>query len=543
MASAAGPSSREPKTRRLIPGRLQRRTGDDAAEGLTLDIGATLSRTSSLPLPSASGLRERSISPVKRVQQIYKHEEYRESNSSLLSNASFLPDTPSPLLPPDLKKLRTARSGIANDGKMFDDEADSDDEDGHRLDADASAWDRIRVLAHRNSGILLMLAAQVFASTMSLITRLLETGFETEFHALQILFARQTISVVLCSGYMWATKVPDFPLGAKSVRLLLVARGVGGFFGVFGLYYSLTYLDISDATVITFLAPSVAAFACYILLKEPFTKTEALAGLISFVGVILIARPTVIFSTPESPSNAGSVGSGGSEPSPSQQTDGLSVNLRDVTPAQRTTAVLVALVGVLGAATAFTTIRWIGKRAHPLISVNYFSAWCAIVSFVGLLVVPGIGFRRPRTGVQWMLLAGIGLCGFIMQFLLTAALQRERAGLVTHMVYAQMVFAVLWDKLIWDHLPSWASLFGSALILSSVVWVAIRKNQTSKDPARVTRREARQDVQTGDEERGLVAAKNSDDEGSSDEDGSVLDDDEARALEDEAAIQMRQLGR
>ncbi|KAK6359526.1 hypothetical protein TWF696_000681 [Orbilia brochopaga] len=541
MASAS--SSKEPKTRRLIPARLSRQAGDDGPERPTLDIGAALSRTSSLPLPSASGLRERSISPVKRTQQIYKHEEYRESSSSLLSNASFLPDTPSPLLPPDLKKLKAMRNGT--DGKMFDDDADSDDdEEGHGVDADASVMEKVKVLMHRNAGILLMLAAQLFASTMSLITRLLETGFETEFHALQILFARQTISVVLCSGYMWATKVPDFPLGPKSVRWLLVARGVGGFFGVFGLYYSLTYLDISDATVITFLAPSVAAFACYILLKEPFTKTEVLAGLISFVGVILIARPTALFSTPASPSDSGSVGSGGSEPSPSQQTDGLSVNLREVTPAQRTTAVLVALVGVLGAATAFTTIRWIGKRAHPLISVNYFSAWCAIVSFVALLVVPGIGFRWPRTGVQWGLLAGIGVCGFIMQFLLTAALQRERAGLVTHMVYAQMVFALLWDKLVWDHLPSWASLLGSALILGSALWVAIRKNQTSKDPARVSRREARQDVQTGDEERGLVAAKNSDDEGSSDgDDDSVLDDDEARTLEDETAIQMRLLGR
>ncbi|KAJ6260351.1 hypothetical protein Dda_4577 [Drechslerella dactyloides] len=539
---ASGSSSAEPKTRRLIPGRKPR-PGDDA-DGPRLDIAAVLSRTSSLPLPSASGLRERSISPVKRgAPKIYKHEEYRESNSSLLSNASFLPDTPSPLLPPDLKKLKAMRDGNAIDGKMFDDDDDDDDDDGPVMDADASVVERVRVLMHRNAGILLMLTAQVFASTMSVITRLLETGFETEFHALQILFARQTISVVLCSGYMWATKVPDFPLGPKSVRWLLVARGVGGFFGVFGLYYSLTYLDISDATVITFLAPSVAAFACYLLLKEPFTKTEALAGVISFVGVILIARPTAFFSTPASPSDSGSVGSGGSEPSPAQQTDGLSVNLRDVTPAQRITAVLVALIGVLGAATAFTTIRWIGKRAHPLISVNYFSAWCAIVSFVGLLVVPGIGFRWPRTGVQWALLAGIGVCGFIMQFLLTAALQRERAGLVTHMVYAQMVFALLWDKLIWDRLPSWASILGSALILGSAFWVAVRKNQTSKDPARVTRREARQELQTGDEERGLVAAKGSDDEGSGSDEDSVLDEDEARTLEDETAIQMRLMGR
>lgn len=38
--------------------------------------------------------------------------------------------------------------------------------------------------------------------------------------------------------YMWWTKTPHFPFGAREVRWLLVARGMGGFFGVFGMYCS-----------------------------------------------------------------------------------------------------------------------------------------------------------------------------------------------------------------------------------------------------------------------------------------------------------------
>lgn len=45
-----------------------------------------------------------------------------------------------------------------------------------------------------------------------------------------------SITLVLCCVYMWYTKVPYFPLGKPEVRGVLVARGVGGFFGVFGLY-------------------------------------------------------------------------------------------------------------------------------------------------------------------------------------------------------------------------------------------------------------------------------------------------------------------
>lgn len=71
---------------------------------------------------------------------------------------------------------------------------------------------------------------------MSTATRLLETGFETKFHALQIIFVRMLSTAVLGSLYMWYKKVPDFPLGDSGVRGLLVLRGTAGFLGLFGAY-------------------------------------------------------------------------------------------------------------------------------------------------------------------------------------------------------------------------------------------------------------------------------------------------------------------
>ena len=274
---------------------------------------------------------------------------------------------------------------------------------------------------------------------MSLTTRLLETGPQ-KFHALQILFVRQVITAAGCFLWMWYHRVPHAPLGVKEVRWLLVARGLGGFFGVFGLYYSLMYLDLSDATVITFLAPIVATWACSVVpvLKEPFTRHEFGAAVVSFTGVVLIARPGSLFASPT-----------GDMVGEERQVDG-----EEATPHQRLVAILVALVGVLGAvrillphapkiipltttmqATAFTTIRWIGKRAHPLIAVNYFASWCVIVALVSLLTVPQIGgIIWPVSWYQWLLLGGIGVTGFITQFCLTSGLQLEKAGRGTNMV-------------------------------------------------------------------------------------------------------------
>ena len=52
----------------------------------------------------------------------------------------------------------------------------------------------------------------------------------------QIIFARMIITTAFSLLYMWWTKVEHWPLGPREVRGLLVARGLGGFFGVFGLY-------------------------------------------------------------------------------------------------------------------------------------------------------------------------------------------------------------------------------------------------------------------------------------------------------------------
>jgi len=51
-----------------------------------------------------------------------------------------------------------------------------------------------------------------------------------------------SITVVAASCYMWYNKTEHFPLGMRGVRLLLVARGLTGFFGVFGLYCMSVFL-------------------------------------------------------------------------------------------------------------------------------------------------------------------------------------------------------------------------------------------------------------------------------------------------------------
>lgn len=253
--------------------------------------------------------------------------------------------------------------------------------------------------------------------------------------------------------------------------------------------------------MITFLAPIVACWACSFLLHEPFTRNEQIAGIISFLGVVLIARPTSLLPHH---SDVPPVGSGAGDGIPSTNVT-IPANLQGpnhVTSAQRLSAVGVALIGVLGAASAYTTIRWIGKRAHPLISVNYFAAWATLVSTVALIAVPGIDFKLPANVRQWVYLVFLGICGFLMQFLLTAGLQHEKGSRATNMVYTQMLFALAFDKVVFNTTPGAWGIAGSSLILGSALYVALYNNNKKKKGSQGR----------GDEEAALVADETDDDE-------------------------------
>jgi drug/metabolite transporter (DMT)-like permease len=182
---------------------------------------------------------------------------------------------------------------------------------------------------------------------------------------------------------------------------------------------SLLYLPLADATVITFLAPSLACWACSFLINEPFTRMEQIAAYVSLFGVVLIARPVSLFASMRSHSNESVPPSSGEGSFVLSNTtlpsaDRLAADYDAVTPQQRAMAVGIAMLGVLGAAGAFTTIRWIGKRAHPLISVNYFATWCTIVSITAMFTMPSVGFLLPRYFKDWCYLAFLGICGFVM---------------------------------------------------------------------------------------------------------------------------------
>lgn len=234
--------------------------------------------------------------------------------------------------------------------------------------------------------------------------------------AKQILFVRMSVTTLGITLWLWKQQKPSNILGKKENRLLLLVRAFGGFLGVFGLYCmsfppvlscmhatlqarahhvaadSLRSLNLSEATVITFMMPLVASFGGYLLLGSSISRIEILLSVLSLFGVVLVASPDALF-----PASEATVGSATA-----------------VSTVERVWALCVGLLGVCGSAAAFLSMSTIGKTEDPLTVVNYFAAMCTVVSCIALIVLPGLGFQAPGDIWEWALLFFSGLSGFLM---------------------------------------------------------------------------------------------------------------------------------
>ncbi|KAI9439324.1 integral membrane protein DUF6 [Lactarius indigo] len=321
--------------------------------------------------------------------------------------------------------------------------------------AHAPPWrSALSLFLDNNTGLLLVAASQVFFSAMNMAVKLLNS-LDEPVPTFELILVRMVITYAGSVAYMYWKKIPDPLLGPKGVRTLLVFRGFSGFFGLSGVYFSLQYLSLSDATVLTFMVPIFTGFSGAVFLKESLSLRELLAGLCSFLGVILIARPQFLFGSPQS-----------------------FMDSPEVTPTQRMLSVTAALIGVVGATGAYTLIRAIGKRAHVLHSMMSFSSQCVLGSTLGMILFK-VPLVLPTRFLWLVMLFLIGIFGFLAQTLLTMGLQRETAGRGTLAIYTSIVFATMFEFTVFHTTPPTLSIIGAFMIVGSAIYTTLTKQATA----------------------------------------------------------------
>ena len=287
-------------------------------------------------------------------------------------------------------------------------------------------------------GALYMMASAVGFSLMSVLVKVAsEAGLPTG----ELVLARAVVTLIV--SYAMVIRAGLEPWGNE--RGKLIVRGILGFGGLTCYYGSIAHLPLADATTIQNTTPVVTSLLAWWILREHVGWTTAIAIACGLAGVSLIVHP----------SGAG--------------------------------ADVVGFAFGFGAcccsALAYVTVRQLARTEHPLVIVFYFPL-VALPLSIPWAVADWV-WPSP---IEWLLLLAIGLTTQIGQVFLTMGLTLERAGRATSMGYIQVVFAMIWQTVLFDPPPELASIGGAALIVVGTLAVTTSKVASKSPPSTSTDR-------------------------------------------------------
>lgn len=252
--------------------------------------------------------------------------------------------------------------------------------------------------------------------------------------SLEIVFVRSLVSLVLTVAFLRHAGLASWR-GER--QLLLVLRGLVGFGALTCFFYSVTHLPLAEATVIQFTSPIFTALIAWGYLGERATGRLWAAIVLGLAGVLLIARPSVLFAAVASALPMG--------------------------------VVLVGLAGAFLTACAHVLVRRLAPHEHELVIILYFplvAVPASLASVVPIWVWPDLG--------GWLLLLAVGVAAQGGQVFLTRGMKHVTAAGASVILYLQIVFATLWGLLVLAERPDGWTLAGSVLVLGGTLVAARR---------------------------------------------------------------------
>lgn len=286
----------------------------------------------------------------------------------------------------------------------------------------------------------MLLAALGFA-TMGGAAKLLKGSF----NAGQLVFYRNAVGLlVLLVGF--AIKPPV----NKGARFhLLIFRGMMGTVALYTLLYCILHLPLGTAMTYNLTSAIFIALFSFILFREYNGHIVLMALLLGFSGMLLVYKPAI--HLPWYYHAAG-------------------------------------LLSGISSAIAYLTVGRLN---------NYYDTRIIVLSFVltGFLVpllfmlaryifhLPSdqvffIDWRVPQ-GIEWVYVLSLGLAALFGQYFVTRAYGADKAGIVSAIGYANIVFSVFIGMALGDDFPDLMSLTGIICIISSGVVISLVKRKTT----------------------------------------------------------------
>ncbi len=227
---------------------------------------------------------------------------------------------------------------------------------------------------------------------------------------------------------------------------LLVLRGIFGFLAISSMFWSLSVMSMQDAMVFLYLTPCLVAASSPVVLGQPVHKATYISIPVAFVGVMLVAKPPLIFGSQPGvkPMGLTEFLIGCSQALFATLTK-LSVTILGSTEPISHIIASVAIVSCIGSITGSIFILHDWLLPHSLVDVGYF--------------------------------LGVGLCACLVQLAGTLALQRGNASSVMAISYSGIVWSILLDYVVFHTVPQMWGILGAALIIASNLGLVMTRQE------------------------------------------------------------------
>jgi drug/metabolite transporter (DMT)-like permease len=204
-------------------------------------------------------------------------------------------------------------------------------------------------------------------------------------------------------------------------------------------FYAFTTIPLAQVYAILFASPLLITLLAIPILGERVGIHRGLAVLVGLGGVIVVLQPTT-----------------------------TTLTLGHV----------AAVVAALGSALTAVIMRKIGRDERAVVMLLYPMA----ANFVVMgAVMPFV--YEPMPGGDLALLALISALALIATNLMILAYRAAPAATVAPMQYSQIIWASAYGALFFDEGLEWATLFGTAIIVASGVYIVFREDRGGRSRA------------------------------------------------------------
>ncbi|MBS1566365.1 MAG: DMT family transporter [Bacteroidetes bacterium] len=286
-----------------------------------------------------------------------------------------------------------------------------------------------------------MLLAALGFSLMGGAAKLLKGSF----NAGQLVFYRNLVGLIV----LIASFAVRPPVSHGGKFRWLIFRGIMGTVALYTLLYCILHLPLGTAMTYNLTSAIFITVFSFFLFGEYYGRRVIGAVLLGFIGMLLVYKPAMNFPWYYH---------------------------------------VAGLLSGVTSAIAYITVGKLNKYYDARVIVAAFIIAGVLIPGISMIVRQAggyaadeiflIAFKTPQ-GIEWLWLVLLGLAALFGQYFVTKAYGADKAGIVSAISYANIVFSIFIGMSLGDAFPDWMSLTGIGCIIGSGVIISMFKRKDS----------------------------------------------------------------